>query len=332
MTSHPSPDVTVVICTKSRPKLVTRALTAVEALDPRPAAVLVIDNAPEDNRTYDVVHRFTQARYVREPAPGLNHARNRAIGECQTEIAAFLDDDSVPAPEWVGVIEERFRSPKLGACVSRVEPYGPPTPGQRLFELAGGLSRGDTPVLLPSDRRRPLRGIRVPLIAWAVELGVGCGLAVRTEMVQRAGGFDPLFGTGAPLPGGDETDVLWRLMVAGCDVAYEPNARVFHEHRQDRESVARQLCGYQRGTSAFLFKSLQAAPVKEKGPILFTLLWRLLKPGYRLARKILRKDPLAAMLLVKLGWNSLTGPLIYLAARRSDSPAADPRSIRGLRT
>ena len=44
---------------------------------------------------------YPQVRYVCEPRPGLNWARNRAIAEARGEIIAYTDDDVVVDRGWV---------------------------------------------------------------------------------------------------------------------------------------------------------------------------------------------------------------------------------------
>ena len=48
-------------------------------------------------------------RYVCEPRPGLNWARNRAISEARGEIIAFTDDDVVVDRQWVKALARVFK-------------------------------------------------------------------------------------------------------------------------------------------------------------------------------------------------------------------------------
>ncbi|HEY2467801.1 MAG TPA: glycosyltransferase family A protein [Terracidiphilus sp.] len=97
-------EVSVVICTRKRPVLLKRCLTAVARLNPAPThIILVVDNSKGDKDTEDVAREFG-ARYIIEPKPGLNRARSRGLAECETEFVAFLDDDVVPAPNWLGTL------------------------------------------------------------------------------------------------------------------------------------------------------------------------------------------------------------------------------------
>ena len=55
----------------------------------------VIDNAPDDDATANIVHQqFPGVRYVHEAVQGLDVARNRALSEARGDVVAFLDDDA----------------------------------------------------------------------------------------------------------------------------------------------------------------------------------------------------------------------------------------------
>jgi glycosyltransferase involved in cell wall biosynthesis len=63
----------------------------------------VVDNSQGDAETEKVARKFG-ARYKLEPKAGLNHARKRGLDECKSEAVAFLDDDAIPQPDWLGTL------------------------------------------------------------------------------------------------------------------------------------------------------------------------------------------------------------------------------------
>src|SRR5258708_35263923 len=69
---------------------------------------VVIDNAPSDDRTAKVVGLFPWVRYILEPKPGLDFARNRAVRDSDAELLAFLDDDVVVDCCWVEGLREAW--------------------------------------------------------------------------------------------------------------------------------------------------------------------------------------------------------------------------------
>lgn len=291
--------------------------------------VLVVDNAPGEEATGRLVReRFPGVRHVVEPSQGLDFARNRALVEATGDVVAFLDDDAVAGAGWAAALAEAFDSdPWVGAATARVEALSTATAGQRLFEANGGYSRGLERIRLPRDAVRPLHGRRAPLIAWAVSIGSGCSFALRRNLVLELGGFDVALDLGDALPGGGDHDMLWRVLRAGYDVVYEPGALAYHEHRKETAAVYAQLAGHQRGLVAFLAKTLVSVRGRERMSVLTFLVWRLLKPGVRLAMRSVGRDPLPAGALLRMWGNAILGPAAYLGARRTAARRA--AEVRG---
>lgn len=282
-----------VVCTRNRPDLLARCLASLIAQEVQPCEILVVDNAPCDGRTRELVEgKFLGLRYVEEPLPGLDFARNRALAEAHGDIVAFLDDDAVAEPGWTGAILSAFLSDdRVAAVTGRVLALELATEGQRLFEANGGFSRGEREIRLPRDAKLPLHGRPAPLIAWAVSVGSGCSLAVHRRRMLEIGGFDEALDLGPVLPGGGDHDALWRLIEAEWHVVYEPAALARHEHRRDLDTAFSQILGHQRALIAFLSKSLLRARGRRRLELLAFLAWRLAKPAVRL---LTPDDPLPA--------------------------------------
>ncbi|HEX5042463.1 MAG TPA: glycosyltransferase [Candidatus Polarisedimenticolaceae bacterium] len=311
------PSLTAAICTRDRPHLLQRALASLAAQRESPAEILVVDNAPADSHVRALVAQsFPSVRYLAEPAPGLDFSRNRALRAARGEVVAFLDDDAVADPGWSAALRAAFEEPRVGAVTGRVEALALETEAQRLFEANGGFGRGGKRVRLPADAGRPLHGRRAPLIAWAVSVGSGCSLAVRRELALRLGGFDEALDLGEALPGGGDHDVLWRVLEAGYHVVYEPTALARHEHRRDAAGMGAQLSGHQRALVALMVKILTRSRGRRRAPVAAFLAWRLVKPGHRLARRLLGKDPLPAPLLLRMWRDCMRGLWAYPLARR----------------
>jgi GT2 family glycosyltransferase len=309
---------TVAVCTHDRPQQLARALASLMDQSPRPAEVVVIDNAPSDDATRRMVEeRFPSVRYLREPIPGLDFARNLALATATQDVVAFLDDDAVAAPGWIEAMTRTFESdPRVGVGTGRVEALKLETPGERLFEANGGFSRGTQRIELPADGNRPLHGRPAPLIAWAISVGSGCNYGVRRTAALALGGFDEALDLGAALPGGGDHDLLWRMLQAGWTVVYEPSALAWHEHRDRADAVHSQIVGHQRAVVAFLGKHLVRASNGDRAPLAGYLAWRLVKPGVRLVRRALGRDPLPAPLLLRMWWNCWAGLVAYPRAKK----------------
>src|SRR3954452_21935926 len=80
------PSGTVVVCTRNRPDQLGRCLQSLASLPPRDHLdVLVVDNGDGNEAVQSLVeqHGF---RWVHEPVPGLNRARNRGLLEASGDV------------------------------------------------------------------------------------------------------------------------------------------------------------------------------------------------------------------------------------------------------
>ncbi len=318
MRDAPAVTVTVAVCTKDRPEQLERLLQSLVRQAPAPFEVIVIDNAPSTERTRQLVSEsFPEFRYVREPVPGLDFARNRALREARGTVVAYIDDDAIAAPDWSGATEAVFaESARIAVCMGKVDALTLDNAGARLFEATGGFGRGDKRIHLPPGAGPAPHGLPRPFAAWAVGIGFGASMAVNRSAIQALGGFDEALDMGAVLPGGGDQDILWRALEAGHEVVYEPRVQAWHEHRSDVEAVGRQIAGHGRALVATLTKSLRIAPWPRKPPVLAFLVWRLAKPFVRLVRRLFGLDPLPARVLWRLAGETWAGLFAYPAARR----------------
>lgn len=100
--------ITIAVPTYRRPQqlqaLLDIVLTQIEQCDLTcRIGVIVVDNDPELSAAGIVAARSNpRVRYVHEPRPGVVAVRNRALREAwQDDVLIFIDDDQLPAPEWL---------------------------------------------------------------------------------------------------------------------------------------------------------------------------------------------------------------------------------------
>jgi len=251
------PTVTVAVCTRERPDDLARCLAALVRLDYPALELLVIDNAPRSEATRQLVSRYPQVRYVREPRPGLDWARNRAIQEAGGEIVAYTDDDVVVDTGWVAALARVFaENAEVMAVTGLVAPYELETESQQLFEQYGGFGRGferQWHCLDPEDRRQAVRRY-----GWSGMFGTGANMAFRRSIFQRIGPFDPALDVGTVTNGGGDIEMFFRLAREGYMLVYEPEALVWHRHRRDYASLRSQIANNGVGFSAYMVRSALA--------------------------------------------------------------------------
>ena len=104
--------------------------------------IIVVDNNSTDE-TVDVVHRYQREwticplRYVLETRQGASFARRRAILEAAGKWVGFLDDDNIPALNWVQTAYEfGVAHPQAAAFGSQIHPKYETTPPLHFERIA----------------------------------------------------------------------------------------------------------------------------------------------------------------------------------------------------
>jgi len=251
------PRVTVAICTRDHPAMVERAIHSLivsaqaAAIEGGQFEILVVDNAPSDDRTAKIAKSFESVRYVCEPKPGLDFARNCALAEASGEILAFVDDDAVVDRDWLrGLRKAWIENPDAAAITGPVIPYELETTAQVLFEARGGFGHIFEPRRFGPD----CRYIRnYPCNAGF--FGAGCNMAFSRRVLIALGGFDEALDTGAPLPGGGDLDILYRILRAGYILVQEPRFLVRHQDRREYRQLRHQMYTWGLGMMTYAAKN-----------------------------------------------------------------------------
>lgn len=318
--STPSPDeaitvtyISVIVATHNRPELLRQCLDSLLLMDYPWFEVIVVDNAPADGSTEQLVHEVygRRVRYVREPVAGLARAHNRGLAAARGGIVAFTDDDTLVDTRWLTELAAPFAADRRIDCVTGlIVPAELRTGAQAALERHGGFAKGYSPRTWslhdpPDDPLFPFTAGR---------FGSGTNMAFRTELLRTLGGFDPATGTGTPAHGGDDLLAFFRVVAGGRTLAYEPGAIVWHRHRRTADALKAQAFGYGAGLGAYLTGAL----IHE--PRMRTALLRRLPGGIRYAatRARGRAQPGTGwsrkLALLEIG-GLLYGPLGYLRSR-----------------
>ncbi|WP_307867739.1 glycosyltransferase family 2 protein [Umezawaea beigongshangensis] len=199
---------TVVVVTWRGREHVTACLDALAA-QRRPHEVIVLDNASDDGTAELIAAHPGTPRVLRLPRnAGYAGGLAAALPLVRTPYVAWLNDDAVPEPDWLGALEDALDGdPGAAAATSSV--------------LLTDGSTQSVGVALTAD------GHGVDLLVAGRDVFGFCGGAalVRTAELAAAGG----------VPSGffcyyEDTDTAWRLRLAGHRVISVGPARVRHRH------------------------------------------------------------------------------------------------------
>ncbi|MGQ0704059.1 MAG: glycosyltransferase family 2 protein [Gemmatimonadales bacterium] len=264
------PRVTVAICTWNRAELLRQTLEQMTRLvvPSGLAWELVVVNNNCTDATDDVIASFASPPRLPvcrafEPNPGLSHARNRAAEEAKGEYILWTDDDVLAEPGWLAescrAFERRAEAVIFGGPIAPWFPNPPP----RWLEQSWPVVAHAYAALDLGDAEIPLTEQQVPF---------GANFATRSD-VARAVRFDPALGVRpTSRMGGEETDLIRRVLRNGGTGWWVPGARVRHY-----VPVERQTLGYLRRWYGAYGEYLGRQPDNVNVPHLFgrpRWLWR----------------------------------------------------------
>jgi GT2 family glycosyltransferase len=268
--------------------------------------ILIVDNCPSDQSTAELVSRHPPIRYIHEPTPGLDAARNRALAEARGEVVAFTDDDARVDQGWLTALLENFEDPTVAVVTGITMPAELETEAQRWFEEKDGFGRGFVRQEYDAETLLPLAAGRV---------GAGVNMAIRRSAVEEIGLFDLALDGGTLSRSGGDQEFFFRALSRGFRIVYEPRALVWHKHRREWDALRHTLYGYGVGVFAWWTSAL----LNERET---TLLWRAPRWFFEyhvrnLSRALLRRP---GHVPLDLAWaeflGAVAGPASYFRARR----------------
>jgi GT2 family glycosyltransferase len=168
---------------------------------------------------------------------GLSNARNTGIEAAAHPILGFIDDDCIPARNWVEATHRAIaRDPQSSVWIGQDYPEASAISEAaiaNLKEISFSKHRTADP--------------------WSIG-PTGGNSFFRRSTFEQVGLFDPRLGQGSDYPGAEDGDMIYRVLKAGLRVTYTNTIRVHHvEWRSDDQSVDNSY-NYGYGVGAMLAK------------------------------------------------------------------------------
>lgn len=198
-------------------------------------SILVVDNNSKDSTAEVVRHYQTSEQaaesgyptvhYAFEGRQGAAFARVKAMAIAPSEWVGFLDDDVIPAPDWVAEAYAFSKShPQAGACGGQIHgefEVDPPANFNRIKSFLAIRERGDHPHLYdPDNLNLP------PSAAWVINRQAWReNVSDRPQLGGRAHGS---------MVQGDDYEPLLRIHKAGWQIWYAPTLQVTHQIPAER--------------------------------------------------------------------------------------------------
>lgn len=189
----------------------------------RPAdEILVIDDGSTDDSAR-IAERYP-VHLIQHPANrGLAAARNTAMSIAEGDILVYVDVDALADPDLLSALLAGYTGPDVGGVGGQGIEANIQSVYDRWRQLHASQGHGS----------RPRRDC--PFL-------YGLCMSFRIDALREIGGFDPAFRTNA-----EDVDVSFRLTAAGYRLHYVPEARVYHQRTDDKDSLLRTMAAWYRG-------------------------------------------------------------------------------------
>jgi glucosyl-dolichyl phosphate glucuronosyltransferase len=187
--------------------------------------ILLIDSASSPGAAAELTRLADRhgARLIRLTQPGVSLARNAGAWAARTGYIAYIDDDAIPAPDWIASILEALAQPGRRPAVigGRILPkWEAPLPHWWPASLRGVLS------IIEHEGAGEYRSPEVPpgLEPYAANM------VVHVLSLLAIGGFKGAVGRhGKSLLSDEEVQLAWALQDAGYPARYDSRITVYHQ-------------------------------------------------------------------------------------------------------
>ena len=221
--------ITALICTRNRPRQILEAVRSLLIGADGSMELIVLDQSPngDTEAALSPLRNEPRVRYVRSPTIGKGVALNQGLELANGSILVLTDDDCVAPPGWVRHMAQLFETrPRVAVVFCNVVP------------VEHDRQRGYVPCY---ERTHD----RLITSLWELRsgLGLGAGMAIRSDVVRGLGGFDEAFGPGGRFPSADDWDIAVRALIGGWHVYESAELSITHDgyrsFQQGREHALR---------------------------------------------------------------------------------------------
>lgn len=132
--------VTIIVPTRNGGALFRRQLAALRALAPAPAAILVIDSESDDGTPEAAAAAGAEVQRIARK--DFDHGATRQLGaeRAATPLVAFLTQDAIPEPDYLGPLAAAFADPATAGASARILPFEDSSPLARRTVMASPMA------------------------------------------------------------------------------------------------------------------------------------------------------------------------------------------------
>ena len=222
------PSVDVVIVSYNSRRIIAPALRSIVDQDYPNLTCTVVDSASTDGTAQHVRDEFPEVDVVASPTNvGFSGGNNIAFARSKAKYVVLFNQDAVARRDFVReLVRVAERDDNVGAVGAKMLMMRCPT----ILNSTGVImNEGGFAV----DRCIGDKDVDPSPVPDRVFAACGGAKLVRTDLLQKLGGFDPSFFMYC-----EDVDLCWRLRLAGKEILYAPLAVVYHDWHGDLDGDA----------------------------------------------------------------------------------------------
>lgn len=230
------PWITACVCTHNRPDYLRDCLDGLHAQTVGPDAfdILIVDSGSSADEASEIAALAAGVRnacLIRVDRPGLSLARNTAARSGAKGYIAFLDDDAIPAANWIAeihlIVGNVFPAPAMVA--GAIWPlWEAPLPRWWPPNLHGVLS------IIEAQGQGEFR--RNGVARTLEPYGANMILSI-SELLAQNGFLEQIGRTGKTLLSDEEKVLAWHIQDSGQSVLYASTIYVYHQIQAERLTI-----------------------------------------------------------------------------------------------
>ncbi len=186
------------------------------------SGVIVVDNASQDGSAAFVRRDYPEVRLIEAGANlGFSGGNNRGAAAADADVLVFLNPDTQVMPGSVEQLVQALEAHEnAGAVTPKIvltdQPDTVNTCGNEVHYTGFGYIRGWMQPVTAATLNHPTEVCAIS----------GAAFAIRRSLYEELGGFDEIFSPAY----GEDTDLSWRVRLAGYSCRYSPDAVIAHDY------------------------------------------------------------------------------------------------------
>ncbi len=233
--------VSLIVASRNRSQLLRETIQSILSGRKLPAQILIVDQSDvAQSGLEQLAIDGCELNYLWVQSVGLSRANNTGIAAARYDLLAFTHDDVLVEPDWLeNLIGSLFSHGPRAVVTGRV--MGRPEPGVKGFAPS---TREDT--VAQVYRGRINADVLYPM-----------SMALYRSAVQEVGLFDERLGPGTAWPAAEDNDLGFRLLEAGYQIVYAPEAVLYHRAWRAGRDYYHLRWNYGAGQGAYYAKHMQ---------------------------------------------------------------------------